>query len=488
MKFIVKIHPEIIVKSQSVRKRLTRLLEINIRSVVKSHQLRAVINNRRDRLEIHPRFTQDDYIERLLKVLKTIPGIEQIWQVAETEFQDFDDIYRQVSAVWGERIGSRSFAIRVKRRGNHSFSSLDLARFIGGKLQDDFKTGGVSLKQPELAIQLEVDDSQLRFIEQKFDGLGGMPLPSQDDVLSLISGGYDSSVASFETIRRGAKTHFCFFNLGGEEHEIGVRQLCFHLWQKYSASHKVKFVSIDFMPVINEILAKCEPGYMGVILKRMMLRAATLVADNMSVSALLTGEAMGQVASQTLANLQVIDQATDKLVLRPLICADKADIIAKARIIGTADISATIPEYCGVISRQPNINVALDSVLEQESQLDLTLIEQAVRASDVLDIRHIGQKRSKEPLAVPTVTELSELVDADTIIDIRAPDEAEANPLNVDKHKVINLPFYKLERQFPQLTEEQAYYLYCDRGVMSKYHTHLLRERGFNNVSLLKLN
>jgi len=484
MKLIVKLHPEITIKSDSVRKRFTRLLEANIRNVFKARGIKALVDNRWDKLEVCPRHTEAEYIERLKQALKTIPGIEQVLQVAESKYQDFDDIYQQVSAVWGNRIGNRSFSVRVKRRGKHSFSSMELARYVGGGLNQNFPTGGVELKNPDLEIQLEVDKDHLLLIEERFKGLGGMPLPSQDDVVSLISGGYDSSVASFEFIRRGAKTHFCFFNLGGDDHEVGVRQMCFYLWQKYSTSHKVKFISVDFAPVVNDIVENCAPGYMGVMLKRMMLRAASMVADNLKLSTLVTGEAMGQVASQTLTNLHVIEQVTDKLVLRPLICSDKSDIIRKAREIGTAEISETIPEYCGVISRNPNVKADLAKTLEEEQKLNLDLIEQVVRDSDVLDIRNISQKRSKEKITVPTVSAVADMAAHATVVDIRAPEEEEANPLILDGVTIKHVPFYRLERSVESFDAEKNYYLYCDRGVMSKYHTHLLRERGFNNVSL----
>lgn len=455
--------------------------------MVKARVISADVANRWDKLEVRPRNLEVEHLERLKQALKTLPGIEQVLQVVESDYQDLEDIYRQVSQVWGNRIGHRCFAVRVKRRGKHSFSSIDVARYVGGGLYQNFVTGGVALRNPEVAIELEVDKDRLLLIEDRFKGLGGMPLPSQDDAVSLISGGYDSSVASFEFIRRGAKTHFCFFNLGGEEHKVGVRQMCFYLWQKYSASHKVKFISIDFAPVVNDIVENCAPGYMGVVLKRMMLRAATVVANNLSLSTLVTGEAMGQVASQTLTNLHVIEQATDKLVLRPLICSDKSDIIAKAREIGTAEIAATIPEYCGVISRSPNVKADLTKVIEEEQKLNLNLISQVVRNSDMLDIRNIGQKRSKENMTVPTVNSVTEMAENAVVIDIRAPEDEEANPLVLTGISVKHVPFYKLERSMEQLQPHQHYYLYCERGVMSKYHTHLLRKRGLNNVSLLSL-
>ncbi|MCY7296588.1 tRNA uracil 4-sulfurtransferase ThiI [Alteromonas sp. a30] len=481
MKFIVKLHPEITIKSNSVRKRFTRLLESNIRNVFVNRDVNAAIKNSWDKLEIRPRDLTPTHIARLRIALTNIPGIEQVLEVKETEYQDFEDIYQQVAAVWGERLVDKSFCVRVKRRGKHDFTSVDVARYVGGGINQNYPTGGVNLHHPDVEIQLEIDKTHLLLIENRFKGMGGMPLPTQEDVLSLISGGFDSSVASYEFIRRGAKTHYCFFNLGGREHEIGVRQISYYLWQKFSASHRVKFISVDFAPVVNDIVENCASGYMGVVLKRMMLRAAEIVADNLQINALVTGECVGQVASQTLTNLHVIDQVTNKLVLRPLICMDKSDIIARAREIGTGELSATIPEYCGVISRSPNVRADLAQTIEEESKLDLSLIETAVRNSNVLDIRNINKFEQEESTEVMATAELPE---GAVVLDVRSPEEEEAKPMEVDSHLVKHLPFYKLERLFSTLDPNQQYYLYCDRGVMSKYHAMLLRERGFENVHL----
>ncbi|MGR5542086.1 tRNA uracil 4-sulfurtransferase ThiI, partial [Vibrio campbellii] len=109
----------------------------------------------------------------------------------------------------------------------------------------------------------------------------------------------------------------------------------------------VKFIAVDFEPVVAEILEKVDDGQMGVVLKRMFMRAGGMIAEKFGIQALVTGEALGQVSSQTLTNLRHIDVVTDTLILRPLINWDKEDIIDLSRIIGTEDFAKTMPEYCG---------------------------------------------------------------------------------------------------------------------------------------------
>ncbi|MDN4502617.1 tRNA uracil 4-sulfurtransferase ThiI [Alteromonadaceae bacterium BrNp21-10] len=479
MKFIIKLHPEITIKSKSVRKRFTKILESNIRNIFQPYDFQVGIQNKWDKLEMNARTTTDAEHQLVVDQLLRIPGIEQILVVVESSFNDLDDIYQQVKAVWHNKLAGKTFAVRVKRRGKHEFTSPQIGQYVGGGLNQFCESNGVSLKNPQITINLEVEDNRLFMVEQRLKCIGGFPIPTQGDVLSLMSGGFDSGVASYQMIRRGARVHYCFFNLGGKQHEIGVKQVSHYLWQRYGASHKVKFIAIDFDPIVTEILEKVENSQMGVVLKRMMLRAASQVATHFGIPALVTGESLGQVSSQTLVNLSVIDEVTETLVLRPLICADKQDIINTSREIGTEDFARVMPEYCGVISKKPTVKAILGRIQAEEANFDLTLIDTAVANADVLDIRRIGQETGEEIKEVETV---SELTDGSIVLDIRSNEEHEAAPLIIDNIEVQHLPFFKLATQFGDLDQSKQYFLYCDRGVMSKLQALLLHEEGNQNV------
>ncbi len=483
MKFIIKLHPEITIKSNSVRKRFTRILESNIRLVLKTHELSVEVRNYWDKLEVSVNPKSADQLDKIRELLRQIPGIEQALEVQESSYTDLDDVYQQVKAVWHDKLAGKSFAVRVKRKGDHDFTSTEVARYVGGGLNQFCETGGVNLTNPDVIVNLEIERDKLLLVNDRFKCLGGMPLPTQDDVLSLMSGGFDSGVASYQMIRRGARTHFVFFNLGGRDHEIGVREVSYFLWQKYSLSHKVKFIAVDFAPIVAEILEKVENSQMGVVLKRMMMRAASQVADSLAIEALVTGESLGQVSSQTLRNLTVIDQVTDKLILRPLICSDKAEIIKIAREIGTEDFAKTMPEYCGVISRKPTVRAVLEKIEEEEAKFDLTLIDKVVRESKVEDIRKMAQQTEAELVSVSTVDSLPE---GAVVLDVRGPEEEEHNPLELDGVEVKHLPFYRIATQFGDLDQSHDYYLYCERGVMSKLQALLLHEQGFANVKVYR--
>ncbi|MGS0677384.1 tRNA uracil 4-sulfurtransferase ThiI [Shewanella sp. 125m-1] len=483
MKFIVKLFPEIMMKSKPVRMRFTKMLETNIRNVLKKVDESAKVQRQWDKIMVMVPDDRPDLVEAFGERLACIPGIAHVLQVNVSTFTSVDDIYQQTLVAYKEQLAGKTFCVRVKRAGKHEFNSIEVERYVGGGLNQFTEAAGVRLKNPDMTVHLEIDNDNLYIIDKRIEGLGGFPMATQEDVLSLISGGFDSGVSSYMFIKRGSRTHYCFFNLGGDQHEIGVKQVAYHLWQKYGESHKVKFISVPFDPVVQETLERIDNGQMGVILKRMMMRAATRVAQKMGIQALVTGEAMGQVSSQTLTNLNVIDRCTEQLILRPLIAMDKQDIINISRQIGTEDFAKSIPEYCGVISQKPTVKAVLSKVEAEEAKFSEDLLDRVIADAEIIDIREIAAQMDTKI----TETETVDAINAnEIIIDVRAPEEEEKSPLDIEGVEVKPIPFYKLATQFADLDKEKSYLLYCDRGVMSKLQALYLQEQGYTNVKVYR--
>lgn len=481
MKFIVKPHPEIFVKSESVRKRFTRILECNLRIIIQRRTESVAVFNRRDHIEVAA--NSDEFYQEVLTILTHTPGIHHVLEVQQSEFKDLHDIYEQVLQLSGKLIEDKTFVVRAKRRGKHEFTSIELERYVGGGLNQAVESAKVKLKNPDITVNVEIANEKLNQVIARYKGLGGFPLGTQEDVLSLISGGFDSGVSSYLHIKRGSKTHYCFFNLGGPAHEIGVKQVAHFLWNKYGSSAKVKFISVDFEPVVAEILEKVDDGQMGVVLKRMFMRAGGMLAEKFGIEALITGEALGQVSSQTLTNLRHIDGVTDTLILRPLINWDKEDIIDLARVIGTEDFAKVMPEYCGVISKKPTVKAIKEKLEKEEANFDFSVLDDVVFNARVMDIRDI-EKESQEK--VPEVELVADVEEHAIVLDIRSPDEEDESPLVIDNVEVKHLPFYKLATKFGDLDQSKSYLLYCDRGIMSRLQALYLKEQGFDNVKVYR--
>ena len=479
MKFIIKLFPEITIKSQSVRIRFIKILTSNIRNVLNTLGDEITVVRNWDNIVVVSK--DESKSEAVCDALTRIPGIHHFLQVEEHPYTDLHNIFEQTFAAFKHLVENKTFCVRAKRRGKHSFTSNEVERYVGGGFNQHVESAKVKLTRPDVTINLEIEDDKLILVNARYEGIGGFPIGTQEDVLSLISGGYDSGVSSYMLMRRGSRVHYCFFNLGGSAHEIGVKQVAHYLWNRFGRSHKVHFVAVDFEPVVAEILEKVDDGQMGVVLKRMMVRAASRVAERYGVQAIVTGEALGQVSSQTLTNLRLIDNATDTLILRPLITHDKENIINIARQIGTEDFARTMPEFCGVISKSPTVKAVKAKIEAEEEKFDFSILDSVVENAKNMDIRRIAEETVQQVTEVEMVSEFGA---NDVILDIRSPEEQETSPLKIEGVDVKELPFYKLSTQFGDLDNAKTYLLYCDRGMMSRLQALYLREQGFENVKV----
>ena len=470
MKFVVKYFSEIAIKSKPVRRRFIGQLAENLRATLRDIDPAVAVHRGWDKLQVETSLEGEAVLAQMVQAMCHAPGITYVLEVSKHPLPALDEIVERVLPVYAERMAGRTFAVRCKRSGNHDFTSVEVEREVGGALLARTAAAGVKLKHPEVTVDLEISKQTLFVIEQRHRGLGGYPIGSIDPVLSLISGGFDSPVASYLTMKRGMRTPFLFFNLGGRDHEIGVKEVALYLWQKYGCNQRVLFISVPFEEVVAELLGKVQDSQMGVILKRMMLRVGDRLAQELEIDALVTGECVAQVSSQTLRNLSVIDRVTDRLVLRPLIATDKEDIVRMAATIGTQEFAANMPEYCGVISVNPTTRAKLDRVEAQELHFDMTILDRAIANKRQTRIDRLAH----EELERVDVEVLSVPLAQSTIIDIRHPSEEEVAPLRVHV-PVIKIPFYELHSRAAELVQGHTYMLYCGKGVMSRLHaTHLI--------------
>ena len=485
MLFLVKLFPEITIKSRPVRRRLVRLLRKNIKSVLQAFGDQLRVSGEWDVIEVEIDSAGDG--PEVLDKLRHIPGIASILEVRKYPLPDFEGMLELAMEHYGEQLRGRTFAVRCKRTGRHAFRSVDVEAFVGAGLKRLSGAAGVDLGAPEVLVPLEIRHEEFHIVLHRRPGLGGFPLGGQGSALSLISGGFDSAVSSFLTMRRGLQTHFCFFNLGGDTHRLAVRELALYLWMKYHASHRVKFVTVPFEDVVREILDQVENSQMGVVLKRMMLRAADRIAAEVGAEALVTGESVAQVSSQTLTNLSVIDSVAENLVLRPLATTDKQQIIDLARAIGTEEFSRHVPEYCAVISDKPTTKARPGRIEREEARFDFAVLDAAVANASTQLITEIPFDEGGRPEEVVVTSEPGP---KDIVIDIRHESEQGAQPSALRAAadaQLLHIPFYRLRGDFEKLDQGSRYLLYCERGMISRLQAAHLMDAGFDNVAVLDL-
>jgi len=454
------------IKGSSAKRQMVDQLYRNLLKMLEKIDTQIKVRKFSDKIEV---LTPKELLPEVRQLLLDTSGIEQILEVLQfNQTNTLDKIKQKVGELLGHTLEDKTFVVRVKRTGSHTFTSIEIERTVGGYLLANTKAKSVDLKNPEITIRMELIEHQLNIITTKYPGLSGFPIGTQGDILSLMSGGFDSTVASYLTMKRGIKTHFVFFNLGGSAHEIGVKQVALYLWSKFGSSHKVKFITIPFDDVLTEIFRSTGPTYMGVTLKRLMLMASEQIADTLEIDALLTGESVAQVSSQTLRNLALIDKASNKLILRPLSTMNKPEIIAIADKIGTRHFAENMPEYCGVISQNPITHGSFKRMEREAKYFNYDVLNKAVEdAQDIYVHDIISDINDLAPVEVIHNLESGSY----TVIDIRAEDACIETIC-----ESIKIPFHKLKQEFAKLPKDKSYLLYCEKGIMSQLHAQYLRD------------
>ncbi|GIU83672.1 MAG: hypothetical protein KatS3mg008_0447 [Acidimicrobiales bacterium] len=254
-----------------------------------------------------------------------------------------DDLVEACAAEARQLVAGRRFAVRVKRRGRHPWRAPDAERSIGAALLS--YSAGVDLTSPEVTVRVLVLGEAAWLLRRRLPGPAGFPPGTQPRLLCLLSGGIDSAVAAWLMMRKGSRVDFVHFTLecAQSEHAMAVAS---ELWHRWGAGSRPLFWQVDFRAVAGDLRTNVHSRDRQVTLKAAMLQAAWRVARAAGYPALVTGDSVGQVSSQTLANLAAVDSCHDALVLRPLAGLTKEEIVERARRIGTYELSTRAKEVC----------------------------------------------------------------------------------------------------------------------------------------------
>jgi len=269
----------------------------------------------------------------------------------------------------------KTFKIKTKRLNkSYSLNSPEINRKIGEYLLENTLNLKVKMKDQEYTLYLDILEKDKALIySEKIKGPGGLPTGTAGNVISLVSSGFDSPVASYQIMKRGARIIFVHFHSYPQTNKASLNNVkkivkILNQYQFKSILYLVPFLNIQ-----KEIHLKCSPALKIILYRRLMIRMAEILAKKEGAKALVTGESLGQVASQTLENIQAINEASSLPILRPLVGTDKEDIINQARIIGTFEISSAPYEDCCslFVPKHPETKAKLSDVLNEEKKIDL---------------------------------------------------------------------------------------------------------------------
>ena len=334
-------------------------------------------------------------MDAAFQALQKIFGVIKMERAAACE-KDKDAIVAMAREYLKEDLlRAKSFKVESKR-SDKSFpmTSIQLSQYVGGELAEAFPHLEVDVHDPELTVHVEVRDLAAYVHGPAVPGAGGMPVGSNGTAVTLLSGGIDSPVSTYMIARRGVRlipVHFFSFPYTSELAREKVLKLA-SLLTEYCGRMTVEIV--PFTHIQEEIRDKCPEEYFTLIMRRFMMRISQRIAEDNGAKAIVTGENLGQVASQTMEAMASTQAVTHLPVLQPLIGMDKEDIIRMARSIGTFETSILPYEDCCTVftPRHPRTKPKLSEVERAEAALDIEgLVEEALKGTERETVNYVDQ-------------------------------------------------------------------------------------------------
>ncbi len=331
-------------------------------------------------------------MDAAFEALKQVFGIVKLSRAAACEKNKNAIVKLAKEYLREDMERAKSFKVESKR-SDKSFpmSSIELSQYVGGELAEAYPDTAVDVHSPELTVHIEVRDLAAYVHAAPVQGAGGMPVGANGVAVSLLSGGIDSPVSSYMIAKRGVRlipVHFFSFPYTSQQAKDKVIELG-KILTAYCGRMTLEVV--PFTHIQEEIRDKCPEEYFTLIMRRFMMRIARRIALSNGAAAIVTGENLGQVASQTMEAMASTQAVIDLPVLQPLIGMDKEEIVGVARKIGTFETSILPYEDCCTVftPRHPRTRPRLKDVAEAESALDIEgLVEEALKGIERINLDH----------------------------------------------------------------------------------------------------
>ncbi len=336
-------------------------------------------------------FSDEDNFNLIITKLKQVFGIHEFFVGYKINTSNLDEINTTLLNLLKEK-SFKTFKVFSKRTDkNYSLTSLELSAKVGAYLLKNIKNIEVDVHNPELEINIEIRYQEALIYFEKIKGIGGYPVSSLGKGLLMLSGGIDSPVAGYMAMKRGVKIECIYFESPPHTSE-NAKQKVVSLAKKLSDyNNDIKLHIINFTEIQEAIYKNIPHEYLITIMRRMMYRISAIIASKNNCKVIINGESIGQVASQTLTSMEAINNAIDKLVIRPLACLDKLEIIKIAESIDTYNISILPYEDCCTIfvPEHPVINPILKNCLEYEKLIDYKqMIYNAVKNMETIKLNN----------------------------------------------------------------------------------------------------
>ena len=457
--FIVR-YSEIGLKGDKARREMERILIGNIQLYSEKNNVNVNYKKTDGRI-----FLYTDNNDFLCKILPKLFGVKSFSYADEYKFNDITDIISKAKEKFSETVKDKKFAVIATRKGIHTFNSHDVETGIGDMLYN--YSSGVNLENPDIKIYVEIRDNRFYLFNEKISGPGGLPLKSEGKAISLFSGGIDSPVSTYMVMKRGVACDLLFCSLAHPADTVYMLKIAKNLLEQYSIGYDNKIYLIDGSNLIAEIIKNPDQKFTNLIFKELLYQYAQNLCIKYGYNAIVTGESIGQVSSQTPENIAAMSRDIYYPVYRPLIGFDKEETIDYSRAKNLY-FNESIGEFCSLFSKNPGIKVPYHDLKKEADKFDLNkyLHEIIVLRKDSIDL-YMESIENRYVNDVPNNC---------NVIDLR-------NSNDYDKWHIdgaVNLNIRDLDSVIEHGDRDKNYFFYCNKGLNSAYAVSLMLENGYS--------
>lgn len=342
----------------------------------------------KDRARMYIEF-KDSELEDIKNIIDKTFGIHMyhIANIVDTNLEVIKSSVLEI--VKNEKFST--FKVETKRSDKtFEVHSQDMNHVLGGVILRNIPDIKVDVRNPELLVQVEIREKHSYIYLNSYKGIGGYPVGTQPRGMLMLSGGIDSPVAGYLAMKRGVKLDCVYFEAIPHT-SIEARNKVVDLCRKLAEyTDNINLHVVNFTPIQEEIYKNCREDYCITIMRRMMYRIMEKLSKKYKGYAIVNGESIGQVASQTLTSMNVINSVTNMPVIRPVACLDKLEIMEIARKLGTYEISILPFEDCCTVfvPKHPVINPTIETSIEEENKFDyMSMIDEAVKSINTIKVR-----------------------------------------------------------------------------------------------------
>ncbi|NPA23038.1 MAG: tRNA 4-thiouridine(8) synthase ThiI [Crenarchaeota archaeon] len=474
---------EIAVKTWRFRKQLEKLLLRNILKGLEKegmHHIKGRIEDGRIIIDE----LKDEQESKIIDVVRRVFGVKSLSPSIEITFRNIQEIVQVAEDLWREHVKGKSFAIRCRRVGKHDFTSKDVEKSIGIALAKYARE--IDLKNPEIELYVEIRGDRAYLYREIIPGPGGLPLGSEGRALALVSGGFDSPVAAWLVMKRGVKIDFLTVSLAGELDLAPSLKVITYLAERWEIGYNPRIFIVHAESLVKAIRERVRKEVWNIVYKKALYYIADQVCRRFrGYRAMVTGDVIGQVSSQTLDNLFSTSQGLVTPIIRPLAGFDKDEIVDLARKIGTYDLSMEVSEYCAVFAERPKTWSTPEEVMIEFYKIKKVVDEMINKNISIVSLDEA--KILIEALKHRTVmTDLraEDVPDGAVILDVRPRRDFKLR-LDSKDVKIVECSIDDVFRIVESLGRDKTYIVYCSSPLVSRYIASKLREGGYTAYSLV---